>query len=487
MSKTASDAATIVLKEVRKWVKVFRTPIGEPFIRIKGADQRYAISSVWSVEFESWMRLLAAKALNKPPDAEVIKRVTAQLAAEARQSEAEQQVHTRIAATDEAIYVDLGQPNNLVVRITENGWGIIKDAPVAFRRTSNTGALPYPAEGGDIRLLRPFVNVASEEDFILFVALVVAALRGKGPYPHLVMFAEQGSAKTTTAELYKMLVDPVKRAVTLSPPRDARDLAISAQGNYILAFDNISSMPSWLSDCFCRLSTGAGFATRELYTNSGEVIFDAQRSVCLNGITEFAERGDLLDRAVVLNLPAIPEDRRMKAEDFWQAFRCVWPQVFGGLLTAVCMGLKNKGKVQLVRRPRMADFAEWVVGCEQALPWAPGEFMAAYEGNRGQAVQVALDASPIAQPLIAFVQRRKHWQGNASELLGEFSGGEGIIDYRSKYWPADGKALSAALDRIAPALRKAGVEVIKGQRTAGKRLITLKWMGMPPNEGDKVS
>src|SRR5262249_42193667 len=160
----------------------------------------------------------------------------------------------------------------------------------------------------------------------------IGAMRGKGPFAHLVMFAEQGSAKTTAAELYKTLLDPVKRALTLSPPRDQRDLAIAAQNNYILSYDNISTMPPWLSDCFCRLSTGAGFTTRELYTNAGEVIFDAQRYVCLNGITEFAERGDLLDRAVVLALPAIAEDRRRKAEDFWRDFHNVWPQIFGGLL-----------------------------------------------------------------------------------------------------------------------------------------------------------
>jgi hypothetical protein len=116
--------------------------------------------------------------------------------------------------------------------------------------------------------------------------------------------------------------------------------------------------------------------------------------------------------------------------------------------------------------------------------------MAAYESNRGQAVHIALDASPIAQPLIGFMERRKHWQGNATELLGEISGAEGIIDYRdyrSKYWPADGRALSAMLDRIAPALRKVGVEMSKGQRTSGKRLITLKWAGaLAATEGGNV-
>jgi hypothetical protein len=433
------------------------------------------------------MRMFAEKTLGRIPDAEVITKVTAQLAAQAREKGHEHPVHTRIAAIRDAIYIDLGQVGSEVVEVTANGWRFIHDAPVRFRRTSNTGTLPYPAKGGGIALLRPFVNVATDDDWILFVALVLGALRGQGPFAHLVMFAEQGSAKTTTAELYKTLIDPAKRAVTLSPPSDRRDLAISAQNNYILAFDNISTMPSWLSDCFCRLSTGAGFATRELYTNSGEVIFDAQRSVCLNGITEFAERGDLLDRAIVLALPAIPEHQRKKAEDFWRDFRDVWPQVFGGLLGAVSTGLKNRHTVQLTRRPRMADFAEWVVACEPALPWPRGAFMAAYERNRGQAVQIALDASPIGQPLIAFVEHRKEWEGTATELLSEIRGLNGIHpDYTPNGWPKDGKAMSAMLDRLGPSLRKSGVEMSKGQRTSGKRPITLKWT-TPLKEGDNMA
>ena len=60
----------------------------------------------------------------------------------------------------------------------------------------------------------------------------------------------------------------------------------------------------------CRLSTGGGFATRELYTDQDEVIFDSQRPVLLTSIEEVATRSDLLDRCLVVWLPAIPEDDR---------------------------------------------------------------------------------------------------------------------------------------------------------------------------------
>jgi hypothetical protein len=472
--------AAIVLASVRHSVKLFHTPIKEPFVWIISNQRQHGTYGIWSSEFDGWLRLKAEDNLKEPPDAELINKVKSQLAAEVRQNHKEHQVFTRVAHDlDGHIVIDLGQANNDAVCITENGWQIIKDHGTHFRRTNNTGALPYPAKkGGNVSLLRPFINVANEDDFILFVALIIGALRGKGPFAYLALFAEQGSAKTTTGELYKTLLDPVKRALTLSPPRDARDLAIMAQNNYILSFDNISKLQPWLSDALCRLATGGGFVTRELYTNAGEVIFDAQRSVCLNGITEFTERGDLLDRSIVLALPAIPEDQRKRIEDFWREFRGVWPEVFAGLLDAVSVGLKNRHTVRLERRPRMADFAEWVVACEPALPWPPGAFLEAYERNRGHAVRIGLDAEPIAQPLIDFVEHRKHYEGSASELLGDIKGLNGMAeDARPIGWPVDGKSLSSALDRIAPLLRKVGVEVNKGQRTSAKRRITLTWTG----------
>ena len=45
---------------------------------------------------------------------------------------------------------------------------------------------------------------------------------------------------------------------------DARDVMIAATNGWMLAYDNPSHIPSWLSDTFCRLATGGGFGTREL-------------------------------------------------------------------------------------------------------------------------------------------------------------------------------------------------------------------------------
>jgi hypothetical protein len=55
---------------------------------------------------------------------------------------------------------------------------------------------------------------------------------------------------------------------------------------HVLAFDNVSGLPHWISDTLCRLATGGGFAVRQLYSDQDEVLFDAARPVILNAFSE---------------------------------------------------------------------------------------------------------------------------------------------------------------------------------------------------------
>ena len=72
----------------------------------------------------------------------------------------------------------------------------------------------------------------------------------------------------------------------------------AASNGHVLAFDNVSGLPAWISDTLCRLAAGGGFAVRQLYTDQDEVLFDAARPVILNGIEDIVTRPDLADRAV---------------------------------------------------------------------------------------------------------------------------------------------------------------------------------------------
>ncbi len=105
--------------------------------------------------------------------------------------------------------------------------------------------------------------------------------------------------------ILRSLLDP-NTAPLRALPREDRDLFIAANNGHVLAFDNVSGLPAWISDTLCRLATGGGFAVRQLYTDQDEVLFDAARPVILNGIEDIVTRPDLADRAIFLTLEADP-------------------------------------------------------------------------------------------------------------------------------------------------------------------------------------
>jgi hypothetical protein len=90
-----------------------------------------------------------------------------------------------------------------------------------------------------------------------------------------------------------------------------------------------------ISDALCRISTGGGFAARQLHTDGEETVFNSTRPIVLNGIDQVAVRGDLADRALNVFLPPIPENHRIKESDFWDNFAEASGRIFGALLDAV--------------------------------------------------------------------------------------------------------------------------------------------------------
>ena len=112
--------------------------------------------------------------------------------------------------------------------------------------------LPIPVNGGSVETLRSFLNVQSDNDFVLVVAWALAVLRNRGPYPVIVLSGEQGSAKSTFSAILRALLDP-NTAPLRALPREDRDLFIAASNGHVLAFDNVSGLPAWISDTLCRL------------------------------------------------------------------------------------------------------------------------------------------------------------------------------------------------------------------------------------------
>ena len=119
---------------------------------------------------------------------------------------------------------------------------------------------------------------------------------------------------------------------------------ITANNSYLLAFDNVSSLPLWLSDALCRLASGGSFAVRRLYSDNEEVLFEAARPILLNGIEEVVSRPDLGDRAIFLTLAPIGEALRRPESELWREFEIARPRMLGALLDVTVHGLRALGR-----------------------------------------------------------------------------------------------------------------------------------------------
>ena len=469
-----------ILIDLAQTAELFHGPDGTGFADLDINGHR----ETWPMRGKGFRRWLARRffeATGGAPSSEALQSALNVIEAKAHFDAPERVVHVRVGGLDERLYLDLSDATWRAVEIDAVGWRVINNPPVRFRRAAGMQPLPVPVAGGSIEVLRCFLNVLSENDFVLVVAWALAVLRNRGPYPVIVLSGEQGSAKSTFSAILRALLDP-NTAPLRALPREDRDLFIAASNGHMLAFDNVSGLPGWISDTLCRLATGGGFAVRQLYTDQDEVLFDAARPAILNGIEEIVTRPDLADRAVFLTLQPIPEDHRRPEQDLWAAFEAERPRILGVLLDAVVQGLKRLPETRLERLPRMADFALWATACETAL-WPAGTFWSAYCGNRDEAVEGVIDADPIATAVRAFMTTRTAWTGTASDLLSALGEVVGERVARSKTWPDAPRALAGRLRRTATFLRKIGIEIGFGRegraRTRTINITTLHTFSTP--------
>jgi hypothetical protein len=467
-----SAATKIVEMAIAVGVKFLHTPDAIAY-GIVPMTNHSELLRLRSVPFASWLKRSYYHATSgKTAGAQAVADAVGTLEGVALHDCPVEKVHLRVAEKDGRLYIDLADPLWRAVEVDAAGWRVVNNAPVRFRRHKGMVSLPEPKSGGSIDHLHPFLNVASSEDWRLCIAWLLAALRPTGPYPLMVLSGQQGSAKSTTARVLRRLVDP-NTAPIRCEPKDARDLAIAANGSWTLAYDNLSSVPVWLSDALCRLSTGGGFSTRQLYTDEEEVIFDSQRPVILTSIEDVTTRGDLLERSLILSLPPIPEHQRRPEKEFWDRFDAKSPYIFGALLDALAGALRELPGVKLPRMPRMADFAVWGVACERALRWPAGSFLSAYDNNRAGANETALEASPVAGVLSRFMEDREEWSGTAAELLDKLATIAGDQVTRGREWPRRANALSGKLKRLVPNLGVVGI-VVMFHRDMKGRTITIR-------------
>ena len=474
--KTDSDQISDSTKVVRLVVEdlkthFFKNPDGDTYAVCESAKGTREVYRTDSRDFARWIAwryyIIHQRALPRQTLSDAI----GVLEGRAAFLSPVEKTFRRVAGHNGKVYIDLCDDRWRVIEVAATGWRILDQSPVNFTRSKAMLALPEPRPGS-VDYLRNLLNV-SDQGWKLIAGWLLGCLNPDGPYPLLVLGGEQGTAKSTAAELIRNTIDP-NSAPLRSVPRSVEELFITAANSHCTCLDNVSKVTHPVSDALCRIATGAGQSTRKLYSDSDEHILNLCKPSISNGIGDLISNSDLIDRAIFVELEPIPDENRLPRQKILKLYESARPEILGGILDGVSQAIRERENVKDRNWPRMADFAIWVTAGESALNLQPGEFLNLYEANRAAANSLAIENSEAITALVEMIKERTEWTGTASELLEELN--ESTDKFRQgKYWPNGPRALANLLRRVAPNLRRLGIDCDFPPRTARARRLMLKY------------
>jgi hypothetical protein len=311
-------------------------------------------------------------------------------------------LYNRVAPDPEGngIWLDMADAMNRAYYITKEGWTLETDVPALFKRYSHQKALPEAVRGGDPWKILNYVNLGKtpsvkvsenasqalealakkyRQKKLLFLVDNISRLFPDMPHPVSILHGGAGTFKSTMQIFTRGIIDP-SSVPTFGMPKDAATLIQNLEHHYIPIFDNLSTIPEWMSNILCRAVTGEGQEVRALYTDDDVVIREYLRCVNTNGLNIPAQKGDLLSRGLIYETVPMPDQRRT-LEELNASYEKDRPHILGGYLDAASSALKLLGSVTPPKTFRLADFTKVGYVLAQALGEDPQDFIDAFEDN----------------------------------------------------------------------------------------------------------
>ncbi|GAG91791.1 unnamed protein product, partial [marine sediment metagenome] len=256
-------------------------------------------------------------------------------------------LYTRIAPDGEGgALIDMANDAWSHIRVTPTGWSIGNTRPPTFRRYKHMKELPMPKKGGDPFIILQFVNLKEEGHRLLYVITIISYLIPGIQHPVLVFYGPHGSGKSVSMRAARAMVDPSIVGL-LALPRQDRELVQQLYHHYCGFYDNVSKLPNWASDVFCRAVTGIGNTKRALYTDDDDIIYQYKRCIGFNGINIAAQRGDLLDRTIMLGCEMMDDSVRLEEKVLTQMLDSLAPTILGGMLDAIVKAMNIYPTIKL--------------------------------------------------------------------------------------------------------------------------------------------
>lgn len=451
-------------------ISLLRDQFGMSYAYINSGNGN--LMSLDSAEFDNWLfdyMFTDEKTTISQFDLNAVKKILKHRTLTQRQTT----LYVRVAWLGDRIIYDLGNAN--YVDISAIGWSIRSPnmVPPLFKKFSHQKEQIVPVTEGKLDSFLELINLPDPDQRLLLQVYLVAAFIPRFAHPVLMVYGPQGSAKTTMCSLIKDLVDPsVLETSGLENEGNTVELIQSASHHWLLCLDNLSHIPEKVSNTISRICTGGGLSKRMLYQNDSDFIYNFQHLIVLNGIDQVIKKPDLLDRAILIGLERISDEKRATAHDIRAKFEQIKPQLLGAIFNILVQAMKEYPTIQLNQMPRMADFAKWGCAITKAMGKGQNDFLNAYEANVLRQQDEAIEGSPVAFVVMRYMETNPYVNLSATELYSKLSPiAETFRLTNSGGWPKDGALLSRRLTELSPNLKARGIIFNRSKGSHGRRIV----------------
>jgi hypothetical protein len=395
------------------------------------------IAPVDSPRFETWLIEYCLDA-GFPPNMSAVRLAIA--AVKAKKWVGSESVCVRVGSYNGDVYWDISDQTGKAVRMTPEGWSLVEEPKVLFPSHPNRRPLVEPEKGGSIHLMRNRFGLSAENEALL-LSFCLGCLKGHGPYPLAIIVGLESSERTALLRYIRELLDPSAPALR-NLPKNEEELAVTARDNYLMAYDDVTTVPSWLETGICKLIKGTAFS--KCSRSEEKILFQGARPVILAGDEDLLLNRELASRALIVRLErnkALDPDAGTGLEDH--------AHMRGAMLDIVCHGLGRLQDVKISDPVRDYNFEKWIEACD--LPrWGLGSFQPAYEANVSDGRRDIVELDPVLITLREYMLKVGTFRGTFGQLLQELNSAVSIR--RGNRWPENPRALSGRLRRDAKLL-----------------------------------
>ena len=315
--------------------------------------------------------------------------------------------------------------------------------------------------------------------------------------PILLITGKAQSGKTRMARAIKEILGVRKRGVLDSAPLDLDEdvkgreaFWVAINNGKVEIFDNLDTKVKWVSNTFQNAATGGSTKRRQLYSDDGEAIYEANASIIITSNTPlFSTDGDggMADRIIGINLSS----RSWSAEDTIDAdIAANRNEYLTWMARTLAKVLMDKEPVDKSINRRHPAYGEFSVRIGRAIGDEEGAVKALGAAEANKAILPLLNDVVAKGILEVLKDRNWEWGGTSgemSELIIARQGDDGDDKTRDIYSSRRvGKAFSRYKRQFATLFRMDEPRVDQGRtryRFGGMTALGLQTVGLVDSEG----